>query len=629
MVDVEEASRRRLDEMLGSEFCDRTAGLDAVRTPAPPMLTSPSEPEEAICEASSEVVARAVIQYNCIAHYRVPIFKLLSRRTDVSFTIVSDTVPDTPFLEVATRGDLEQIRHVPVRTITVRVPFGPILYWQPAAIGQIWRTSPDVVIALGSPYSLTAWALCVVGRLRNVPVLLWGHGLLGQEAGPKWWIRRSLYRLAAGHLLYGNHAKKLLSQRGFPEDIQHVVYNSLDYERQAEVAASIDQAARDEWRRTMSVKDGEGLIAFTGRLQAVKRLDLLVEAIGKLAEEGLIVHVALVGEGQERERLAEQARSKDIVDHVHFLGACYDEQFLGLVYSASDLCVVPSGAGLTVMHAMAYGTPVLIHDRVQEHFPEWEAVREGETGFFFRYNDVDHLAARIADALFPMPKKPEMAEACRSEIREKYNARQQVGAFLGAVGSAVEREKPSPNRGYTKLKNIAKKIRMSILLTTKYKHARVGRGFHVDKDVTMHGHGSGFSAGDYVYIGRRSELAPHVHIGNYTSISADVVFTGRDHVLDRPGTPIRSSGRPNSVVTDVGHDVLIGRGATILRGVRIGNGAVIAAGAVVTKDVPAYAIVGGIPANVIRFRFDEGGQKAHDKMLQEPTRDHGPLPPPR
>ena len=54
----------------------------------------------------------------------------------------------------------------------------------------------------------------------------------------------------------------------------------------------------------------------------------------------------------------------------------------------------------------------------------------------------------------------------------------------------------------------------------------------------------------------------------------------------------------------VGDDVWIGYGATIMSGVHIGQGAVVAAGAVVTKDVPPYAIVGGVPAKVIRYRFE-------------------------
>jgi acetyltransferase-like isoleucine patch superfamily enzyme len=57
--------------------------------------------------------------------------------------------------------------------------------------------------------------------------------------------------------------------------------------------------------------------------------------------------------------------------------------------------------------------------------------------------------------------------------------------------------------------------------------------------------------------------------------------------------------------TTIGHDVWIGMNALISDGVTIGTGAIIAAGAVVTKDVAPYAIVGGVPAKVIRYRFDE------------------------
>jgi virginiamycin A acetyltransferase len=67
--------------------------------------------------------------------------------------------------------------------------------------------------------------------------------------------------------------------------------------------------------------------------------------------------------------------------------------------------------------------------------------------------------------------------------------------------------------------------------------------------------------------------------------------------------------RPNIIVgdytyTNIGHDVWIGYAAVIMPGVMVGNGAIIATASVVTKDVPAYAIVGGNPAAVVRYRFD-------------------------
>jgi hypothetical protein len=68
-----------------------------------------------------------------------------------------------------------------------------------------------------------------------------------------------------------------------------------------------------------------------------------------------------------------------------------------------------------------------------------------------------------------------------------------------------------------------------------------------------------------------------------------------DQIQDNPQKPGSS----------IGHDVWVGQDAVILRGIRIGHGAVVAAGAVVTKDVPAYAIVGGNPAKIIRYRFEK------------------------
>jgi len=107
-------------------------------------------------------------------------------------------------------------------------------------------------------------------------------------------------------------------------------------------------------------------------------------------------------------------------------------------------------------------------------------------------------------------------------------------------------------------------------------------------------------------------------IGKYCSIAAEVRFimNGGNHPTTWLTTypfPIFGHGWeaaappewPNRGDTVVGNDVWIGYGATIMPGVHIGDGAIVATAAVVTKDVPAYAIVGGNPATVIRHRFDE------------------------
>ena len=113
------------------------------------------------------------------------------------------------------------------------------------------------------------------------------------------------------------------------------------------------------------------------------------------------------------------------------------------------------------------------------------------------------------------------------------------------------------------------------------------------------------------YVGSEAKVS----IGKFCSIAKNVrIITGGIHPTDWISTyPFRNQfnlpgkNRDGMPKTNgdiiVGHDVWIGTGVTILSGVKIGNGAVVATGAVVTKDIPAYAIVGGVPAKVIKYRF--------------------------
>lgn len=96
----------------------------------------------------------------------------------------------------------------------------------------------------------------------------------------------------------------------------------------------------------------------------------------------------------------------------------------------------------------------------------------------------------------------------------------------------------------------------------------------------------------------------NVEVGNYCSIAGEVLFLLPQHAVDRFSlAPVLDGDAEIRGPIIVGHGAWIGARAIIMDNVHIGNGAIVAAGAVVTKDVPPYAIVGGVPAKVIRYRF--------------------------
>ncbi len=167
---------------------------------------------------------------------------------------------------------------------------------------------------------------------------------------------------------------------------------------------------RDESREFVGVDPGQQMVLFVGRIEPLKGIDTLLEAIKLLDEQGVLgeppLYLAIIGgdPGETREqrtaemaRLQELCREMEIGHLVTFLGK-RDQDTLQYYYSAAEVVVIPShyeSFGLVALEAMACGTPVVASETGGLVF----LVRDGETGFHVPADDAAALAERLCDLL--------------------------------------------------------------------------------------------------------------------------------------------------------------------------------------------------------------------------------------
>ena len=123
---------------------------------------------------------------------------------------------------------------------------------------------------------------------------------------------------------------------------------------------------------------------------------------------------------------------------------------------------------------------------------------------------------------------------------------------------------------------------------------RVKKGAEISLNSTV---------GDFSELGTNALIQASVSIGSYVIMGPDIKIYSRNHKYDRLDIPIQQQGK-NYYKTYIGDDVWIGANVIITAGCKIGDHVIIAAGSVVTKDAPDYAIIGGVPARLIKYRTE-------------------------
>lgn len=355
-------------------------------------------------------------------HYRLPIFKAIDKTFSCSFYFGNHMK--------------QQIKTFDYKILegyvaTLKNCFWGNFYWQSKSLRIIFRKY-DMYFFVGEPYCLSSWVMLVLCRLLGKQTVAWTHGWYGREGVVKRLIKRLYYSLYTKLMVYNEYSIKLMEREGFNPDKIYCIANSLDTDKDLKIRSELrpSNIYHDHFKNDCPT------IIYCGRIQKWKKLDLVLSCIAQFKSEGVIVNAVFLGKDVENVALDKLAESLGISNQVWMYGPCYDEQVIGEMFYNADVCLSPGNVGLTAIHALSFGCPVLTHDDFKYQNPEFEAILPGVTGDFFKKDDMVDMKAKIE---LWINKDEESRNKTRItafyEIDHKWNVHYQIGIIDKVVNS--------------------------------------------------------------------------------------------------------------------------------------------------------------------------------------------------
>lgn len=358
-----------------------------------------------------------VFCYHFFPHYRKGVIKKLHTELPATF------IGDSKGVEgIKTYAFPNNVNFIPAKCIY----FGKIMI-QPTLILESLTGPYSTYVFLANPNHITTWLAAAICRLRRKRVIFWGHGFKSSEKTTNNKFRKIFFSLAHAFYTYGYNAKKNAITLGFNEKNTYVGFNSLDYETQLPIRLDLISQPQKTDKPIDTLT-----IACISRITHTCRYDMLLDAISLAKKYSTInYNIIMIGDGPERASLEEKAKKLGV--NIRFLGSLYEERKIAEILYNSDVTISPGKIGLTAMHSLMYGTPVISHNNFISQMPEVEAIVPGFTGDLFNEDDINDLAKILTTFPARFPDRNQTRKYCFAMIDQVYNPSRQIEVLKQAI----------------------------------------------------------------------------------------------------------------------------------------------------------------------------------------------------
>jgi len=297
---------------------------------------------------------------------------------------------------------------------------GAYLCWQGGLMRWLKEWQPQILVVEANPrYVRTPSAVRWMHR-RGRGVIGWGLGLPHGGKGLAGWLRRRFLGQFDALVTYSQQGLREYRAAGIPAGKVFLAPNAVAGRPTLPIPP-----------RLAAFEEAGPAVLFVGRLQARKRVDLLLRACAALPA-GQQPRLWVVGDGPEREAL--EALAQTVYPQAQSFGARHGDE-LAPFFDTADVFVLPGTGGLAVQQAMSHGLPVMV---AEADGTQADLVRP-ENGWALPPGDLQALTQTLRQALADPTALRRMGAASYRIVREEINLENMVAAFVRAVGSLQEK----------------------------------------------------------------------------------------------------------------------------------------------------------------------------------------------
>ena len=370
------------------------------------------------------------ITTNIITTYRKGFYDRLFSKPDIDVTVYcQDHMPGMNLLSIHKQypSNVKIIKFISAKKEKIVWQFLP---WTEII------TKYDVVFVSGNPRVLSDVVLGTLLRLMGKRVVLWtmAHSYRGNKLTES--IRLLWSRIFQNIFVYTDKEVEYLKEKGFRNHYILGMNNGLD---QKNIDSIVSKWTEEKITKWMELNDYQNkkIIISCARLETKNNFRLVIEALPKIVQKIPNLLWFLIGGGDEEENLKKLASKLRVEKHIVFLGAIYEEEKLAPYFLSSLLFIHPAAIGLSLLHAFGYGIPVIVHDQIDLHGPEYAAFQNHITGKNFKFNDPDDLANVIITLLNNPNEINQMKRNVQKIAREQYNVDIMVDRFIQMANHAT------------------------------------------------------------------------------------------------------------------------------------------------------------------------------------------------